>query len=356
MLIIGRVGVFLLSLFLAFTTTEACAQVDVERLAKRLEKLEAENDALKQRLRRLERVEAPAKVSMGESLPAVVAPVAPVHLKQAGPEAKPFEGAYAMAFGSLVSGNLDLLSFQPAPSSYVANTNYANFNPYPTPQQNMRSKGFGMAIGYNIPISNSFLFGVEARATLPQWSRAFRWNTEYNMQFPSPFGSCSGPYGGCGSPVIPSQVQIGQLDSYEDRFKIGADYDISFRPGLVLSNTLLFGRFGFGIQKAEQKFSQKSTIETCSDPKFDNSSSAYSYSVILNGCSASQKDVTSNVDIMRLNFPYLLFGLGVEQDLGPVFLRIETDTRTYFKADKLTGVRMSPGLVQRINAGVGVHF
>ena len=42
MLIIGRFSVFLLSLFLAFATTAAFAQVDVERLAKRLEKLEAE--------------------------------------------------------------------------------------------------------------------------------------------------------------------------------------------------------------------------------------------------------------------------------------------------------------------------
>jgi hypothetical protein len=56
-----------------------------------------------------------------------------------------------------------------------------------------------------------------------------------------------------------------------------------------------------------------------------------------------------------MNFPYLVFGLGVEHDLGPVFLRVEAEARNYFRADNSL-VRTTPGLSKRINAGVGVRF
>ena len=357
MLIIGRFSVFVLSLFLAVSTTAAFAQVDVERLAKRLEKLEAENDALKQRLRRLERVESPVKVSRVEA-PAMAAPVVAPPLKQVSLEGKPFEGVYGLVFGSLVSGNMELATFQPSDqNTFMYNDPYSYdraFVNYGFPNRRMNSKGFGLAVGYNIPISDKFLFGFEARASLPRWSYTNRGEMVNNIQYPhfSSSGSCS--FSPC-LPYIPTELQSGFRDLRQDRFKLGADADLSFRPGLMLSDTFVFGRFGVGLQHAEQAYTHTSIVETCTSPQYDIKNDPYSYSVTLVSCSASRKDATTFFDKVTMNFPYLVFGLGVEHDLGPVFLRVEAEGRNYFKSDG-SRTRMAPGLGQRINAGVGVRF
>ena len=345
MLIIGRFGVFLLSLFLAFATTAAFAQVDVERLAKRLEKLEAENDALKQRLRRLERVEAPAKVSRVEA-PAVAVPNVAPPLKQVSPEGKPFEGAYGLVFGSLVSGNMDLTVNNPPPSDPYLN--YGSMS-YLTPtSRNISSIGFGAAIGYNVLVTDKFVLGAEARASIPRWSKTHYSAWGSNPAYPVADYGCYR----CGLTDAEWRQVLGWETAHEDRFKFGADIDLSLRPGLIFSNTLFFGRVGLGLQHAQQISSSKNNFQMCTDPSYDPFAVRWGGSSF---CSSTRQDVRTYAEKISMNFPYLVLGLGVEHDLGPVFLRLEGEARNYFKSDKL-GVRMAPGLGQRINAGVGVRF
>ena len=243
MLIIGRFSVFLLSLFLAFATTAAFAQVDVERLAKRLEKLEAENDALKQRLRRLERVEGPAKVSRVEA-PAVAAPVVAPPLKPVILEGKPFEGAYGLVFGSLVSGNMDLTVNNAPPSDpYIGSQAFTYLMPE---THSIRSLGFGGAIGYNVAITEKFVLGAEARASIPRWSYAHFSAWASDPAYPPNYYVCYQ----CGLTAADWGKVLGWKTAHEDRFKFGADADFSLRPGMIFSSTLLFGRMGLGIQHA----------------------------------------------------------------------------------------------------------
>jgi len=345
MLIIGRVGVFVLSLFLAVSTTAAFAQVDVDRLAKRLEKLEAENDALKQRLRRLERVEAPAKVSRVEA-PAVAAPVLAPPLKQVSLQGKPFEGAYGLVFGSLVSGNMDLTVNNPPPSDpYI---NYGSMT-YLTPTtRNISSIGFGAAIGYNVLVTDKFVLGAEARASLPRWATSHYSAWGSNPAYPVADYRCYK----CGLTDADWRRVVGWETAHEDRFKFGADMDLSLRSGLIFSNTLIFGRGGLGIQHAQQISSSRNNFQMCADPSYDPFPVYWSGSSF---CSSTYQDVRTYSEKTNMNFPYLVLGLGLEHDLGPVFLRLEAEARNYFKSDKL-GVRMAPGLGQRINAGVGVRF
>ena len=213
--------------------------------------------------------------------PAVAVPIVAPPLKPVSLEGKPFEGAYGLVFGSLVSGNMELATFQPyAQNTFMYTDPYSDdraFVNYGFPNRRMNSKGFGLGVGYNILINDNFLFGLEARASLPRWSYINGREWGYDMQYPQWLqrGTC---YCGQYTPMVSKEMQIGFRDVFEDRFKLGADFDLSFRPGLILSNTLLFGRFGLGLQHAQQVYSHTNVLDTCTSPNYDVTTKFDSYS------------------------------------------------------------------------------
>ncbi len=351
-----RVSVLVLLSLLTVSTTGALAQVDVDRLAQRLEKLEAENEALKLRLRRLERVETPVKVVKVEASAATapIATTAPPPLKAVKLEPIPFEGAYALAFGSLMTGNMELATFRRYDSNLVV-LPAQTFVDYSFPNNKMRSMGFGFALGYNFVVTERFLFGVEARASVPRWTYVNGIENGYKTQYPHLLQSGTCYYSGPCVPVLSNESQIAVSNLVQDRFKLGANSDLSFRPGAIIWNSLLFGRVGFGIQHAEQINTHTNIIETCTSPQYAVTGTSNSYSVSLAGCAASRVDASQYIDKVSTKLPYLVFGGGIEHDLGPAFLRVEVEARSFFKADSAR-VRMWPGLSQRVNAGVGMRF
>jgi opacity protein-like surface antigen len=263
---------------------------------------------------------------------------APTLAQDAQPEslmaAAPFKSRFAGAYVAVTSG-YDFSTKDAGPTSL--GSGFGAYTYPNVPAESLAGFKIGGATGYNV-VSGPILFGFEARGQFNfARSQASVDSTGYSTALPFPIASLS-----C----------FGCSQSFLDNYPIPAGYgpitlqsqttittvtkrpwmaDGSARLGMILGDWLVYSRAGVGAEQTETKTTVDSSgSRLCNSPLIVRTRPDFnSVTLTAVSCGTVTPGPITTTTTASIT-PIVSLAVGLERDVGPIFLRLEAEMINHF--------------------------